>query len=88
MFQLLLLPVLIFSVWPITILVILDCLAEHRTKEILDSVGINYGGLVEHPWSIFRKDSVLYGFCAFAPNAGTVNLNETEKAAADCKNAC
>jgi len=53
-----------------------------RTKQILDSVGIFYAGLVEHPWSIFRKDSILYGFCAFAPNAGTVNLNETEKAAA------
>jgi hypothetical protein len=52
-----------------------------RTREILDSVGINYAGLLEHPWSVFRKDSILYGFCAFAPNAGTVNLNETEKAA-------
>jgi Bacterial capsule synthesis protein PGA_cap len=52
-----------------------------RTKHILDSVGINYAGLVEHPWSIFRKDSVLYGFCAFAPNSGTVNLNEIDKAA-------
>ncbi len=52
-----------------------------RTKQILDSVGIQYAGLVEHPWSIFRKDSILYGFCAFAPNSGTVNLNDTEKAA-------
>jgi hypothetical protein len=53
-----------------------------RTRQILDSVGIYYAGLVEHPWSIFRKDSILYGFCAFAPNSGAVNLNETEKAAA------
>jgi hypothetical protein len=52
-----------------------------RTKEILDSVGIHYAGLIEHPWSIFLKDSVLYGFCAFAPNAGTVNINELDKAA-------
>jgi hypothetical protein len=52
-----------------------------RTKEILDSVGIIYGGLVEHPWSIFKRDSVLYGFCAFSPNSGTVNINETSKAA-------
>jgi hypothetical protein len=51
-----------------------------RTKEILDSVGIRYAGLIEHPWTVFRKDSVLYGFCAFAPNAGTVNINELEKA--------
>jgi hypothetical protein len=51
-----------------------------RTKEILDSVGIVYGGLIEHPWSIFKKDSILYGFCAFAPNAGTMNINEISKA--------
>lgn len=54
--------------------------ARIRTKEILDSVGINYGGLIEHPWSIFKKDSIIYGFCAFAPNAGTLNINETEAA--------
>lgn len=51
-----------------------------RTKEILDSVGIVYAGLQEHPWSILKKDSLLYGFCAFAPNAGTVNINEYLKA--------
>jgi hypothetical protein len=55
--------------------------ARNRTKEILDSVGIFYGGLIEHPWSIFTKDSLLYGFCAFAPNAGTVDINEISKAA-------
>jgi hypothetical protein len=49
---------------------------RNRTKKILDSVGIFYGGLLEHPWSIFKKDSLLYGFCAFAPNAGTVNIND------------
>jgi poly-gamma-glutamate capsule biosynthesis protein CapA/YwtB (metallophosphatase superfamily) len=51
-----------------------------RTKEILDSVGIFYGGLIEHPWSIFKKDSLLFGFCAFAPNEGTVDINDTSKA--------
>jgi poly-gamma-glutamate capsule biosynthesis protein CapA/YwtB (metallophosphatase superfamily) len=56
--------------------------ARIRTKTILDSVGINYGGLIEHPSSIFRKDSVLYGFCAFAPNAGAVNINELDTATA------
>jgi hypothetical protein len=50
-----------------------------RTKQILDSVGIKYAGLIEHPWSIFRKDSLLFGFCAFAPNAGTVNINDIEE---------
>lgn len=55
--------------------------ARVRTKKLLDSLGINYGGLQEHPCSIFRKDSILYGFCAFAPNAGTLNINDTTEAA-------
>jgi hypothetical protein len=54
--------------------------SRNRTKEILDSSGINYAGLIEHPWSIFSKDSLIYGFCAFAPNAGTVNINEISEA--------
>ncbi len=59
--------------------------ARLRTKELLDSLGINYGGLQEHPWSIFRKDSILYGFCAFAPNAGTMDINDTTVAEAIVK---
>jgi hypothetical protein len=59
--------------------------ARVRTKELLDSLGINYGGLQEHPWSIFRKDSILYGFCAFAPNAGTMDINDTLEAEAIVK---
>jgi poly-gamma-glutamate capsule biosynthesis protein CapA/YwtB (metallophosphatase superfamily) len=53
-----------------------------KTRKLLDSVGIRYAGLVEHPWTIFRKDSVLYGFVAFSPVSGTVNMNETAAAAA------
>ena len=59
--------------------------SRNRTKEILDSAGIKYAGLIEHPWSVFRKDSVIYGFCAFAPNAGTVNINELSEAGAIVK---
>ena len=51
-----------------------------RTIEILDSVGISYGGLIEHPFTVFRKDSLLFGFCAFAPNAGTIDINDISKA--------
>ena len=54
--------------------------ARIRTMKLLDSLGINYGGLIEYPYSVFSKDSIIYGFCAFAPNAGTVNINETEEA--------
>ncbi len=54
--------------------------SRKKTMHLLDSVGINYGGLMEHPWSVFKKDSVIFGFCAFAPNAGAVNINDTAKA--------
>jgi hypothetical protein len=59
--------------------------ARVKTKGLLDSLGINYGGLEEHPWSIFRKDSILYGFCSFSPNAGTMDINDTIKAVAIVK---
>jgi hypothetical protein len=55
--------------------------SRERTKSILDSVGIKYAGLIEYPWSIFSKDSLLYGFCAFAPNAGTMDINNIDSAA-------
>jgi hypothetical protein len=59
--------------------------ARLKTIELLDSLGINYGGIQEHPYSIFRKDSILYGFCAFSPNAGTMDINDTTGAEAIVK---
>ena len=56
--------------------------ARKRTMELLDSFGIYYGGLVEHPYSVFERDSIIYGFCAFAPNAGTISINEIPAAEA------
>ena len=48
--------------------------ARKRTMELLDSLGIEYAGLIEKPYSIFTRGSLVYGFCAFAPNAGTVSI--------------
>ncbi|MBE0673195.1 MAG: CapA family protein [Bacteroidales bacterium] len=53
-----------------------------KTKYLLDSLGINYAGLTEKPWAIFERDSLKIGFCAFAPNSGTVSLLKTDEAAA------
>jgi len=50
--------------------------ASVRTRFLLDSLNIQYAGLTTVPYTIFKKDSVVYGFCAFAPNAGTVNIND------------
>lgn len=52
--------------------------SRRKTMKLLDSIGIKYAGLLEYPYSVFLKDSVRYGFCAFAPNAGTVNINDIE----------
>jgi hypothetical protein len=53
-----------------------------RTRKLLDSLGIYYAGLKEHPWSIFKRDSIIYGFCAFSPTAGSIDLNDTSEAEA------
>lgn len=55
---------------------------RRRTAELLDSLQINYAGLLSHPFSIFEKDSVKYGFCAFAPNENTVSINNLDSARA------
>ncbi len=54
--------------------------SRKRTMGILDSAGIHYAGIMEKPWTVFRKDSLIIGFCAFAPNAGAVNINDTANA--------
>lgn len=46
-----------------------------RTAALLDSLSINYAGLTTHPYCIFKKGNITYAFCAFAPNAGTVYIN-------------
>ncbi|MFO7573924.1 MAG: CapA family protein [Bacteroidales bacterium] len=52
---------------------------KKKTKRLLDSLGINYAGLTEDPWAIIERDSVRIGFCAFAPNSGTVNMHRKEE---------
>jgi hypothetical protein len=53
--------------------------AASTTMRLLDSLGIHYAGTEEVPYSIFVKDSVIYGFCAFSYTAGAVNINDTGK---------
>lgn len=48
-----------------------------NTVKVLKQSGIYFAGLEEYPYTIFEKDSVKYGFCAFAPNRGTININDT-----------
>lgn len=54
---------------------------EH-TARVLQSAGIQFAGHEAHPYTIFEKHGIRYGFCAFAPNMGTVSLLKLEEAAA------
>ncbi|MFT3753220.1 MAG: CapA family protein [Paludibacter sp.] len=50
------------------------------TKRSLRSQGIRFAGLAECPVDTFTRDGVKYGFCAFAPNAGTLSIKDIRKA--------
>ena len=52
-----------------------------KSAALLDSAGMAYAGFVTHPWTLFEKGGVSYGFAAFAPNRGCMNLKDYDKAA-------
>lgn len=51
------------------------------TAAMLNSAGVAYAGFVTHPWTLFEKGGVTYGFAAFAPNRGTMDLKDYDRAA-------
>lgn len=57
-----------------------DDRGRKNTMKVLDSLGINYGGQVSHPSSIFKIKGVTYGFCAFAPNGYTLSILDLKSA--------
>lgn len=50
------------------------------TRKTLEANNIQSAGLLAHPKAIFEKDGVKYGFAAFAPNSGTCDIRNIEKA--------
>lgn len=52
-----------------------------KTMFLLDSLGIEYAGLEIKPIAEFEKNGIKYGFIAFAPNKGTLDLLKVEEAA-------
>jgi hypothetical protein len=46
----------------------------------LEEAGIEHAGQQTKPFTIFEKDSIRYGFTAFAPNSGCNNINDTQLA--------
>ncbi|NUO03335.1 MAG: CapA family protein [Saprospiraceae bacterium] len=52
-----------------------------KTKEVLGKAGIKYAGLLgTDDYAIVVKDSVRYGFAAFAPNSGTCDIRNLDYA--------
>jgi hypothetical protein len=50
------------------------------TMQALDSVGIDYAGLLSKPYTIFKVDGMRYGMVAFSPNKGTLSIHNPERA--------
>jgi hypothetical protein len=51
-----------------------------NTMEQLKKVGIPHAGLKDCPFTTFVKDGLKYGFAAFAPNNGTISINDYDNA--------
>ncbi|HNP17650.1 MAG TPA: CapA family protein [Fulvivirga sp.] len=51
-----------------------------NTMKVLDSLNIEHAGQLNKPYATFMVDGMKYGFAAFAPNSGTVSINDYENA--------
>lgn len=52
---------------------------RRNTVNILKDAGIHFAGLIEYPYTVFEIKGLKIGFAAFAPNTGTVNINNYNK---------
>jgi hypothetical protein len=52
---------------------------EH-TARVLQQASMRFAGHQTYPYTIFERNGIRYGFCAFAPNMGTVSLLKIEEA--------
>ena len=58
----------------------LGAYGRKNTVKVLKSKGIHFAGLATHPYTVFEKDGITYGFTAFAPNDGTNKFYDTKNA--------
>lgn len=49
-----------------------------NTQRVLDSLGISHAGSVDQPYTISKIGHLKIGFCAFAPNRGTMSIHQYE----------
>ncbi len=52
---------------------------KNKTIETLRNAKIHFAGVVDIPTDTFTLNGVKYGFCAFAPNAGTCQITNHKK---------
>jgi len=50
------------------------------TAKALDSAGLHYAGWITMPYTIYEKDSIKYGFCAFSPESGNCDIRKYDEA--------
>ncbi|MFM8432716.1 MAG: CapA family protein, partial [Bacteroidota bacterium] len=53
---------------------------KDNTVRLLNDRGIAFAGFSDHPTAIIEKNGLKIGLCAFAPNSGTVNINDHKTA--------
>jgi len=66
-------------------------IGRESTQKTLKEYGIKYGGQQTAPTTIFVKDGIKFGFTGFAPNNGTLSINDLKKATkivSDLKKEC
>lgn len=56
-----------------------------NTKKLLGESEIAYAGLTDCPSTVFEKNGLTYGFVAFSPNRGTIQINDYTNAKAMIK---
>ncbi|WP_420318197.1 CapA family protein [Ekhidna sp.] len=49
-----------------------------NTQKVLDSLNITHAGSIDQPFTIVKIGHLKIGFCAFAPNRGTVSIHNYE----------
>ena len=51
------------------------------TANTLKEAGLNFAGLLAYPTTVFERNGVKYGMCAFSPNTGTLDIKDIPAAA-------
>ena len=49
---------------------------RQSTVKTLQNAGLHFAGFLTYPYTVFEKDSVKYGFCAFSPEGGNCSIRD------------